>query len=81
MARKPSPAPAPATPDAPPSAPPAEAIQIDDVQEENEILAEARRIRDLAAERAKNVDWKSAGAIGIGSAALLAAVLFANRKR
>jgi hypothetical protein len=52
--------------------------------EENEVLRETRRLRDLRerAERAAGkVGWKTAAGIGIGSAALLAAALYANRKK
>jgi hypothetical protein len=52
--------------------------------EENEVLRETRRLRDLRerAERAASkVGWKTAAGIGIGSAALLAAALYANRKK
>jgi hypothetical protein len=52
--------------------------------DENEVLRETRRLRELRnrAERAASkVGWKTAAGIGIGSAALLAAALYANRKR
>lgn len=48
---------------------------------ENDILAEARRIRELAESAAAKVDWKKAAGIGIGSAAIIAAALYASRKR
>jgi hypothetical protein len=53
-------------------------------EEENEVLRETRRIRELrdkAEAAARKVGWKTAAGIGIGSAAVLAAVLYANRKK
>lgn len=52
--------------------------------EENEVLRETRRVHDLRqkAERAaRKVGWKTAAGIGIGSAAVLAAALYAGRKK
>jgi hypothetical protein len=56
----------------------------DDGEEENEVLRETRRAHDLRekAERAaRKVGWKAAAGIGIGSAAVLAAALYASRKK
>lgn len=56
-----------------------------DAEPENDILREARRVRDLAAAKARSaardINWKTAAGIGIGSAALLAALLYAGRDR
>ena len=52
--------------------------------EENEVLRETRRamdLRDKAERAARKVGWKTAAGIGIGSAAVLAAALYANRKK
>ncbi len=56
----------------------------EDEEQENEVLREARRmaeLRDRAEAAARKVGWKTAAGIGIGSAALIAAALYANRKR
>lgn len=84
-ATTPAPAPAPAA-DGIPQATPAPAPDFvpeveEDGAKENQILAEARRVRDLALAKARDVDWKAAAGIGIGSAALLAALLYAGRHR
>jgi hypothetical protein len=53
-------------------------------EDENEVLRETRRVTELRekAERAaRNVGWKTAAGIGIGSAAVLAAALYASRKK
>lgn len=55
-----------------------------DVPEENEVVRETRLARDLRAKAekaAKSVNWKTAAGIGIGSAALIAAALYAGRKK
>lgn len=69
------------------SAPVPAAPAEDDVPE-NEMMRETRQLRDQekAAEKAEAArksgrGWKTAAGIGIGSAALLAAVLFANRDK
>jgi hypothetical protein len=55
--------------------------------EENEVLRETRRLSEqkAAAERAGKkgggLGWKTAAGIGIGSAAVLAAVIYASRKK
>ena len=52
--------------------------------EENEVVRETRLARDLKAKAekaAKSVNWKTAAGIGIGSAALIAAALYATRKK
>jgi hypothetical protein len=61
-----------------------DASALPEEEEENEVLRETRRIRDLrekAEAAARKVGWKTAAGIGIGSAAVLAAVLYANRKK
>ncbi len=53
-------------------------------EEENEVLRETRRaydLRDKAERAARKVGWKTAAGIGIGSAAVLAAALYAGRKK
>ena len=60
------------------------ATATDGEEGENEVLRETRRAHDLRkkAERAaRKVGWKTAAAAGIGSAALLAAALYASRKK
>lgn len=55
-----------------------------DAPQENEVVRETRLARDLKAKAekaAKSVNWKTAAGIGIGSAALIAAALYANRKK
>jgi hypothetical protein len=55
-----------------------------DAPEENEVVRETRLARDLKAKAekaAKSVNWKTAAGIGIGSAALIAAALYAGRKK
>jgi hypothetical protein len=53
--------------------------------EENEVLREARRVREQKerADAKSKLGWKAgaAAAIGVGSAALIAALLYANRDR
>jgi hypothetical protein len=55
--------------------------------EENEVMRETRRAKEQAekAEAAlkgkKQIGWKTGVGIGVGSAALLAALLYANRKK
>lgn len=52
--------------------------------EENEVVRETRLARELRAKAekaAKSVNWKTAAGIGIGSAALIAAALYVNRKK
>ncbi len=47
---------------------------------ENEAMREARRVKEQKAAKAKRaVGWKTAAGIGIGSAAVAAALIFANR--
>lgn len=61
-----------------------DASALPELDEENEVLRETRRVHDLRerAERAASkVGWKAAAGIGIGSAALLAAALYASRKK
>ncbi|MEY4270161.1 MAG: hypothetical protein RLZZ58_1377 [Pseudomonadota bacterium] len=64
----------------------------EDDGEENEVLRETRRLSELkaaadkaeagaAAKVAGGLNWKTAAGIGIGSAALLAAVIYASRKK
>lgn len=62
-----------------------------DDEGENEVLRETRRLQQQkdAAARAESkdksarrpVNWKTAAGIGIGSAAVLAALIFANRDK
>lgn len=55
-----------------------------DAPEENEVVRETRLARELRAKAekaAKSVNWKTAAGIGIGSAALIAAALYASRKK
>lgn len=56
----------------------------DDVPE-NEVLRETRLAREQAekadASEKPKIGWKAGVGIGIGSAALLAALLYANRKK
>lgn len=66
--------------------------QDDDQPAENEVMRAARLAReqaekanegapDPAAKRKPAIGWKTGVGIGVGSAALLAALLYANRKR
>ncbi len=51
---------------------------------ENEVLRETRHLSELrrkAEKAAKSVNWTKAAAAGIGSAALVAAALYASRKK
>ena len=60
------------------------AAQDADTGTENEVVRESRLARELRAKAekaAKSVNWKTAAGIGIGSAALIAAALYANRKK
>ncbi len=64
-------------------------------QEENEVLRAARELqaqkeaaeateaadREAAAKGGKKIGWKTAAGIGVGSAAVLAALLYANRDK
>lgn len=54
-----------------------------DAPRENEVLREARRAKELAERAVKNMNWKTAAGIGIGvgSAALLAALLYSGRDK
>lgn len=55
-----------------------------DDEPENEVLRETRRVHELrekAEAAARKVGWKAAAGIGIGSAAVLAAALYASRKK
>jgi hypothetical protein len=61
-----------------------QAADATDAPEENEVVRETRLARDLKAKAekaAKSVNWKTAAGIGIGSAALIAAALYATRKK
>lgn len=61
-----------------------QATDATDAPEENEVVRETRLARDLKAKAekaAKSVNWKTAAGIGIGSAALIAAALYATRKK
>ncbi len=54
------------------------------VPQENEVLRAARLARELretVADKAAAVDWKTAAGIGVGSAALIAALLYARSGR
>lgn len=63
----------------------------DDTPPENEVLRAAREAKEQAAaaeegapDPARNkpkIGWKTGVGIGVGSAALLAALLYANRKK
>jgi hypothetical protein len=58
----------------------------DEAPEENEVMRETRRAKEQAekaeaSERKKQIGWKTGVGIGVGSAALLAALLYANRKK
>jgi len=56
----------------------------DGMPEENEVLRATRLARDLkekAAAKAGGIGWKTAAGIGVGSAALLAALLYAKSGR
>ncbi|MDX2208981.1 MAG: hypothetical protein SFV20_01330 [Sphingopyxis sp.] len=61
--------------------------QDDTAPEENEVMRETRRAREQAdaaeaAQKAKKqIGWKTGVGIGVGSAALLAALMYANRKK
>lgn len=47
---------------------------------ENEAMQEARRVKAQKAAKAKRAaGWKTAAGIGIGSAAIAAAIIFTNR--
>ncbi len=50
---------------------------------DNETMREVKRARarKLAVEEKKSIGWKTAAGVGIGSAALLAALMYANRAR
>ncbi|KTE21313.1 hypothetical protein ATE67_08435 [Sphingopyxis sp. H050] len=64
-------------------------------EEENEVLRAARELqaqkaaaeateaadREAAAKSGKKIGWKAAAGIGVGSAAVLAALLYANRDK
>lgn len=51
--------------------------------EDNETVREVKRARARkeAAEEKKPINWKAAAGIGIGSAAILGALIYANRNR
>lgn len=57
----------------------------DDDVPENEVMRETRRAREQAAKaeaaEKPKIGWKTGVGIGVGSAALLAALLYANRKK
>ncbi len=71
------------------SNPPTEIHDADDIVEENEVLRAAREAREARARAAartpqrSNKGWRTAAAAGIsiGSAALIAALLYANRDK
>lgn len=49
---------------------------------ENEAMREARRVKEQKAAKARRAaGWKTAAGIGIGSAAVAAALIFANRSK
>ncbi len=52
--------------------------------EDNETVREVKRARarkEAAEAERKSVNWKTAAGIGIGSAAILGALIYANRNR
>jgi hypothetical protein len=55
----------------------------DDVPPDNETMREVKRAkaRKQAAESKEGLGWKTAAGIGIGSAALAAALIYANKAR
>ncbi len=55
----------------------------DDTPPDNETMREVKRAkaRKEAAEKRSGIGWKTATAIGIGSAALAAALIYANKAR
>jgi len=59
--------------------PPAEVVAEDGAETENEVLRAAREAKELALRAAGKIGWKTAAGIGVGSAALIAALLYANR--
>jgi hypothetical protein len=54
-----------------------------EVTPDNETMREVKRAkaRKEAAEAKKPINWKTAAGVGIGSAALLAALIYANKAR
>ncbi len=60
---------------------PADAGADGDPPPENEVLREVRRVRELAENAVGKVGWKTAAGIGVGSAALIAALLYAGRNK
>ncbi len=56
----------------------------DEKPEDNETLREVKRARAraeaAAAEEKKPINWKAAAGIGIGSAAILGALIYASRR-
>lgn len=57
----------------------------DDPIEENETLRTVKeakaRAKAAAEQAAKSINWKTAAGIGIGSAAVVAALIYANKAR
>ena len=54
-------------------------VEEDGAPLENEVLRAAREAKELAMRAASKIGWKTAAGIGVGSAALIAALLYANR--
>lgn len=70
--------------DQPDAASPAADAEGEDEAQENEVLRETRAAiahRKPDAKKRGGVDWKAAAGLGVGSAALIAALLYANRNR
>lgn len=65
-----------------PKAPAPEATPEAEAPPENEIMREARRAKELKERAKSSIGWRTAAAagLGIGSAALIAALLYTNRK-
>lgn len=83
---KTTPPPSPETGDATPAPAPAPAAPAagEDSDSENEVLATVRQAKEQAVRAAQSagIGWKTAAAgLGIGSAALLAALLYSNRNK
>ncbi len=54
----------------------------DDEQPDNETMREVKRAKEARKGAEKSsIDWKTAAGIGIGSAAIAAALLYANKGR
>jgi len=52
-----------------------------ETEEENEVLRETRAAKELREKANRKLGWKTAAGIGVGSAALIAALLYANRDK